>query len=122
MASRLVIKYFSFVDEISDYYQYGSNIKHLLYLIIPAFVTKYSIYKEDLILNVFREVKVFISTEINRTTEAYYTSIPYDNNHHVSTVKYIIIKNYKNISLVQLLDNLVHEFNHAVNSYQKEII
>ena len=45
MDERLVHKYISFVDEISNIYQYDGNIKHLLYLIVPAFVTKYTIYK-----------------------------------------------------------------------------
>ena len=33
----------------------------------------------------------------------------------------MVIQNYNKISLIDLLDNLVHEFNHAVNSYREEI-
>ena len=33
----------------------------------------------------------------------------------------MVIQNYNKISLIDLLDNLVHEFNHAVNSYRDEI-
>ena len=121
MDSRLVNKYISFVDELSKMYQYDTNICHLLYLIIPAFVTKYSIYKENLILNTFRNVRIFISDEASSTIQAYYTSIPHYDGNMVTTTKYIVLKNYHDISLVQLLDSLVHEFNHAINSYQKEI-
>lgn len=120
--SRLVDKYFSFVDEISLKYMYDSNIKHLLYLIIPAFVTKYSIYKENLILNVFRNIPIIISKERDKQVQAFYTSIPRYQNDKIVTNKYIVLKNYQDISLVHLLDDLVHEFNHAINSYQKEIL
>jgi len=122
MDSKLVHRYFSFVEDISEKYGYDSNIKHLLFLIIPAFIKKYSIYKENLILNTFKNVKIIISKEKSSIVEAYYTSIPSYDNNKISTNKYIVIQNYENISLVQLLDNLVHEFNHAVNSYQKEIV
>ena len=122
MDSKLVHRYFSFVEEISSKYGYDSNIKHLLFLIIPAFVKKYSIYKENLILNTFRNVKIIISDETSDVVEAYYTSIPSYDNDKIITNKYIVIQNYENISLVQLFDNLVHEFNHAINSCLKEII
>ncbi len=122
MDSRLVDKYIPLVNEISDKYGYDDNIKHLLYLIIPAFVTKYSIYKENLIINTFSNVRIMISEEISSTTYAFYTSIPHYEKDKIITVKYIVIQNYQNVSLVQLMDNLVHEFNHAVNSYQKEML
>lgn len=122
MDERLVHKYISFVDEISNIYQYDGNIKHLLYLIVPAFVTKYTIYKESLILNTFRNVPIMISHENNDIIQAFYTSIPQHVEDKIVTKKYVVLKNYNRVSLVQLLDNLVHEFNHAVNSYQKEIL
>ena len=122
MDERLVHKYMSFVDEISLRYQYDGNIKHLLYLIIPAFVTKYSIYKENLILNTFRDVSIMISNKKSDVLQAFYTSVPQYVEDKIITKKYIVLQNYDHVSLVQLMDNLVHEFNHAVNSYQKEII
>ena len=122
MDERLVHKYISFVDEISNIYQYDGNIKHLLYLIVPAFVTKYTIYKESLILNTFRNVPIMISHENNDIIQAFYTSILQHVEDKIVTKKYVVLKNYNRVSLVQLLDNLVHEFNHAVNSYQKEIL
>lgn len=120
MNPKLVQKYFPLVKEISSKYQYDSNITHLLYLIIPAFITKYSLAKERLILTTFQNTKILISPKTSKTIEAYYTSIPSYQNNTIITTKYIIIQNYQNISLVQLLDNLVHEFNHAINSYQQE--
>lgn len=120
MNPKLVQKYFPLVKEISSKYQYDSNITHLLYLIIPAFITKYTLAKERLILTTFQNTKILISPKTSKTIEAYYTSIPSYQNNTIITTKYIIIQNYQNISLVQLLDNLVHEFNHAINSYQQE--
>ena len=122
MDDRLVFKYVSFVDEISNRYQYDSNIKHLLYLIIPAFVTKYSIYKEKLVLDTFRNIPIINSHEVNNSTQAFYTSIPKYQDDNIITNKFIVLNNYKGISLVQLMDSLVHEFNHAINSYLKEIL
>ena len=37
------------------------------------------------------------------------------------TTKFMVIQNYQKNSLVDLLDNLVHEFNHALNSSINEI-
>ena len=121
MDERLVRKYVSFVDEISNIYQYDSNIKHLLYLIIPGFVTKYSIYREKLVLDTFRNIPIIISKDNNLTIQAYYTSVPKYKDDNIITQKYIVLNNYEGVSLVQLMDNLVHEFNHAINSYLKEI-
>ena len=122
MDGRIVLKYISFVDEISLKYSYDDNIKHLLYLIVPAFISKYTIYKERVILNTFSEVRIIASDEVNSLNVAYYTSVPTYKDDNITTSKYIIINNYSGISLIMLLDSLVHEFNHAVNSYQKEVL
>jgi len=121
MNPKLIEKYLPFIQNLSNTYSYDSNITHLLYLIIPAFVTKYSIYQENLILNTFQNTKIITTSKKDKIVEAYYTSIPKYQNEQIITTKYIIIQNYENISLVQLLDNLVHEFNHAINSYNHEI-
>lgn len=121
MNPLLIEKYTNIIKEISTNYQYDSNITHLLYLIIPAFIHKYSISKEKLILSTFKQTKIIISPNKDKNIQAYYTSIPTYQNNQITTTKYIIIQNYENISLIKLLDNLVHEFNHAINSYNKEI-
>ena len=40
-------KYTDFVDKISEKYNYPDNIRHVLCLIIPAFVVKYGLNKEN---------------------------------------------------------------------------
>lgn len=121
MNPLIVQKYLSFVKQLSIDNQYNSNITHLLYLILPAFISKYSISKEKLILNTFTQTKIIISPQTSKNIEAYYVSVPSYQQNQIQTTKYIVIQNYENISLIQLLDNLVHEFNHAINSYQQEI-
>ena len=110
-----------YVDEISNLYQYDENIKHLLYIIIPAFVIKYGINKEHIIINTFKDIRIMISDKKDKHIKAFYSSKPVLNNNEYKTLKFMVIQNYSNISHIELLDNLVHEFNHAVNSYVNEI-
>ena len=117
----LIDKYRLVVDNISNKYGYDSNIKHLLYIIIPGFVKKYGFNRENLIINTFSNVKIFISDTRNENVVAYYTSIPRYFGNNIVTDKFIVINNYEKISLVSLLDSLIHEFNHAINSYNNEI-
>ena len=122
MDSNLIIeKEKGFIDKISDEYGYDSNIRHLLYIIIPAFIIKYGIKNENLVLNTFRDIKIIKSDRKDKFIKAFYSSKPVYSNGEYSTVKYMVIQNYNMISLIDLLDNLVHEFNHAVNSYKEEI-
>ena len=61
MDSNLVIeKEKAFIDQISDRYEYDDNMRHLLYIIIPAFVIKYGIKNESLILNTFRDIRIIL--------------------------------------------------------------
>ena len=122
MDSKLVIeREKKYIDDICDKYNYDSNIRHLLYIIIPAFSIKYGLNKEKLVLNTFRDIRIKISNQENKVIKAYYYSSPRKINNEYSTTKYMMIQNYQNIGLVELLDSLVHEFNHAVNSYINEI-
>lgn len=121
MDARLVNKYISFVDRISDSYQYPANIRHLLYLIIPAFIEKYGYKNETLIQNVFQKVVIQIKEDKNSLEEAFYTSIPKLVQGKVCTYQYVILRKYSSNHFIQLLDNLVHEFNHAIHSYRKEM-
>ena len=64
MNSNLIIeRELKSIDEISDLYGYDSNIRHLLYIIIPAFVIKYGISKEKLILKTFKEIRILKSNQ-----------------------------------------------------------
>lgn len=119
--NKLIDRYKVIVDNISYKYKYDNNIRHLLYIIVPAFIKKYGVDREKLIINTFDNVKVFISDSKSYIINAFYTSIPRYIGDKIITDKMIVINNYEKISLVNLLDNLVHEFNHAVNSYNNEI-
>ncbi len=110
-----------FIDQISDAYGYDSNIRHLLYVMIPAFIIKYGRGKEKQIKNAFREIRITPSNHKEKYIKAYYSSRPIRTKEGYTTVKTVVLQNYQETSLVDLLDNLVHEFNHAVNSYLQEI-
>ena len=56
--NKLIDRYIVFVNSISEAFNYDSNIKHLLYLIVPAFVLKYGIDKESTILKCFETIKI----------------------------------------------------------------
>lgn len=104
-----------------DYHNYPENVSHLLYLIMPAFVIRYGLDNERTIVSAFKEVPVLINDKQDKTTPAMYISNPYVEDGTIKTKKYIILTDYENISLMQLLDNLVHEYNHALNSMIDEI-
>ena len=111
----------AFIDKISDKYNYDSNIRHLLYLIIPAFIIKYDLNKETLVKNTFENIRIISSKKKDDKVKAHYSSILKEKNNDYYSEKYMVIKNYEKISLIDLLENLVHEFNHAINSYTNEI-
>lgn len=118
-------KYIDFVNKLSEKYSYPANIKHVLYLIIPAFVVKYGIKEERIILNCFENVPVYINETGNKSFAAYFNRKLHSKTED-GTVKYfsskeIVINDYYGTSLVELIDNLVHEFNHAINSIINEI-
>lgn len=120
MNGKLIERYRPVIDEICEKNGYDSNISHLLYVIIPAFIYKYK-YNDKLILDVFWNVKISINHKRTEFVNAFYTCIPSYNQDKVICRKYVVINNYERIGLVNLLDSLVHEFNHAVNSYNKDM-
>ena len=111
----------SFCDSISNKYNYPDNIAHLLYLIIPAFIMKYGNNHKSIIEKCFDEVPILISDKQDKRYQAFYYSSPEYENNEIVLHKGIVLRNYENISLIQLLDNLIHEYNHAVNSIQNEV-
>lgn len=113
-------KYIKFIDDLP--YKYEDNIKNLLYIIVPAFVLKYGIENEKSILNTFRDVKVYIKEGSNKNIQAFFKNILLKEDNKVVIRKYIVLQNYHNNNLVELLDNLVHEYNHALNSENNEIV
>ena len=111
-----------FSDNLAVKYKYPNNITHLLYLIIPAFIIKYGTSSRSIIEKCFMEVPIKIDDKQDNVYQAYYFSIPEYSGSDIICRKGIVLRNYDNISLMQLIDNLVHEYNHAVNSIKNEII
>lgn len=114
-------KYINYVDDISFKYSYPLNIRHLFYLIVPAFVVRYGISYEDFILKCFKTVKIYISGSENKRVTASFNRNLVKGDDSYFTEKFIVLNQYKNASLTNLIDNIVHEFNHAINSINNEI-
>ena len=110
-----------FIDNELDIYNYSSDIKHLLTLIIPAFIIKYELKNKNKILTTFKEVPLIETKEDDKSHQAFYTSIPKYKDNKVITKKFIVLKHYQNKELIELIDNIIHEYNHALNSYENEI-
>ena len=51
------------VDNDLAMYNYNSDIKHLLYIIIPAFIIKYNIKNQNKIINTFKEVPIKLNNK-----------------------------------------------------------
>ena len=119
--NNLIEEEIKFSDELSKKYNYPDNITHLLYLIIPAFIIKYKTTNRFIIEKCFETVPIYINDKQDKIYQAYYVSLPKYVDGKAVTKKKIVLNNYENIPLMQLIDNLVHEYNHAVNSMQNEI-
>ena len=111
-----------FSNNIASKFHYPDNITHLLYIIIPAFILKYGNSYRSIVEKCFATVPIIISDKQDKIYQAYYYSKPIKYNNDFIIEKGIVLKNYKDIDLMQLLDNLVHEFNHAINSIQNEML
>lgn len=120
--NELIDNEIKFCDSICDKYKYPDNIGHLLYIIIPAFILKYGINNKSIIEKCFYDTPIIIDDIQEQIHQAYYFGVPRYQGDSIVVDKGIVLKNYKNISLIQLLDNLIHEFNHAINSIQNEIV
>ncbi len=114
----MIEKYIPIIDEIGLKYNYPDNIKHLLYVVLPAFVIKYK--KEQFIIDCLNNIPIIITGKEDPKIQALYVSYPYLEE-TIKTKKVIYLNRYNNIPFLQLLDNLVHELNHAINSYKNEI-
>ena len=119
--NKFIDKYVSFVDMVSSKHNYDSNLKHLLYIIVPAFIIKYDLKNEKLILKCFEEVPMVISGTENKNITASFNRRIIHQDGTYKSVKRIVINEYRTASLSNLLDNIIHEYNHAVNSYNNEV-
>lgn len=111
-----------YVDRLSDEYKYDNNIKHVLYIIIPIFMINYGLKNERKILKLFEEVPIVISDVNNSKFNAFFARQIKTNGKDFYVSKKIVLNNYNGISLVNLIDSLIHEFNHAINSMNNELI
>lgn len=117
----ILTKYTYFIDKLSTKYSYPANIRHLLYIVVPLFILKYGLGEERLILNSFLETEIILLNERDDKTPALFSRILIKENNKYHTDKKIIFQNYESYSFLFTLDALIHEFNHAVNSYKNEI-
>ena len=115
-------KYKKTIDELSSYNLCGGNIKHLLYVIIPAFVCKYGLEREKLILKCLKETIFTVIENGNIGQEAFFDRRIIKRNNTLLVQKYIVINGLKKNEYIDLIDSVVHEFNHAVNSMINEIV
>ena len=95
-----------FIDSELTIYNYSTDIKHLLYIIIPAFIIRYEYKNKNKIFQVFREVPLIETSENNKRFQAYYTSYPYKNNNKILTRKYILVRHYKDKPLIDFKSNV----------------
>lgn len=118
-------KYVTFVNNLCEKYNYPTNIKHVLYLIVPAFIIKYGLKEERNILSCFENIPIYVGESRNNGEIAYFNrrlhSKEEDGMMKFYSYKEIVINDYHGASLVDLIDSVVHEFNHAVNSVINEI-
>lgn len=121
MNEKQLNKYMKIIDELSLKYNYKDNIKHLLYIILPAFILKYGNENEQIILDCFTNIPIIITGKEDDNVQAMYVSYPYLEN-GIKIRRGILLNRYNNIPFIQLVDNLIHEFNHALNSYCNGII
>ena len=116
----LLNNYIPFVDEISDDNRYSDNIRHLLYIIVPGFIAKYSPTKEPIVLKCFSDVKININP-LNKTTLASFERNIKKVGEECITDKCITISPFEITSISDVLDTIIYEFNHALNSINNEI-
>jgi len=114
-------KYINFTNKLCLDNNYDNNIRHLLYIIIPAFIIRYGINNEKTILDCFLHTKINISYTENKQITAYFYRTIHKNDNNYFTKKSVVLNEYKTASMTGLLDNIIHEFNHAVNSVNNEI-
>ena len=112
--------YLPFVEELSSIYNYDSNVTHLLKILIPLFAMKYEISNEKMILDVFKKVPIVFEDSFNSDdVNALYLSRPVRRNGEITLIQQIIINGRKdNLLYLSFLENMVHEYLHAFNSYR----
>ena len=113
-------RYKKIIDEISLKKNYDSNLKHLLYVIMTAFVFKYDLKCESNIIDCFKKTRIIFG-ETNLNISAFFDRklLFYNNNYY--TDKYILIGNTISNNYIKYIDTIINELNHAVNSIKNEV-
>lgn len=111
----------NFVNNNLKKYSYNSDITQLLYIIVPAFIVKYGFEHKNKIFKTFEEVPFIINDKDDRILQAYYSSLPIIIGDKIMASKHIVMNYYEGKPLLELIDNIVHEYNHAVNSIINEL-
>ncbi len=83
-----------FVDNLCDDYKYDSNIRHLLYLIVPAFIIKYGMNREIIIHNTLKDVKILKSNQVSKQIKGYYVARPIKTDNELKVIKHLVLYNY----------------------------
>ena len=63
--------YITFIDEIVEKYGYEDNVRRAIEIAIPLMIKKYGEERLEEVLNVFKDVRIFVFNE--RTEEVYET-------------------------------------------------
>lgn len=117
----LLSKYSDDIDRICNKYKYDVNIKHLIKLILVLFITKYGIKNEKAIISCFENTKIIVNKAKRTFEEAYfYRKLIYIDTYEI--YKYIVINEFKKETYIDLIDTIIHEFNHVANSINNEIM
>ncbi len=115
-------RYIDFVNKVSDDMSYSDSIRHLLYVIVPAFIIKYGMQNENLILNCFRNTTIYLSDNMpNDNVNAYFYRKIIKSESYYSK-KFVVIRKNDLTKYITFIDSIIHEFNHAINSSLNEIL
>lgn len=124
--NEFFLRYKNYVDNDNKLKNIDINIKHLLYVIIPAFIIKYGIENENIIFKCFSNTNIILSDNNDKNIMAYYTrELSKDSSKEYEaylTKEYVVINNKNDLIYINMIDSIIHEFNHAVNSINNEIM
>lgn len=108
------------IEQICRKYNYNENISHLVSFMIILFLINYDSKYEKIIISCFENIEIIINDKYEKNIEAfYYRKLYNDGNYY--TKKYIVINNFIKENYIDLIDSIIHEFNHAINSIKNEI-
>lgn len=115
-------KYKNVIDNISKINFYDENVRHILYVVIPAFVHKYGLSKEKIIIDCLKSTLFIVSNEKNNNEEAFFDRKLIKSYDSFYFQKYIVINGLVKSQYIDLIDAIVHEFNHALNSMNNDMV